>query len=291
MLEVVIDVREAGVVELLLDRHAMALWESLRRAGAPVTIAQLSRRAGSSQPIVQDAMDALVAFRLVKRMPAAGRRKSITYQATSERIVVRGDLGDPQDAPLFKRYYERFSAYNEEVLGRDGFVDRAAQPGMLIHYYAAPLDLGEAEASELRRRMQEVTSFLKMLQDKHVGPRAHPSAACNHYACFRIQPLAKTQMSQPEIVVRPRNQVAGLPTGNKGPWQRLSPREREIAMALATGSTQPEIARRLGVSPHTVATFAKRIHTKLGIRRRAELVNVLRNVDTSDGTGTRGSAA
>lgn len=291
MLEVVIDVREAGVVELLLDRHAMALWESLRRAGAPVTIAQLSRRAGSSQPIVQGAMDALVAFRLVKRMPAAGRRKSITYHATCERIVVRGDLGDPQDAPHFKRYYERFSAFNEGVLGRDGFVDRGVQPGALLQYYASPLALSDSEATELRRRMQEVFGFLRMLQDKHVGPRARPSTDCNHYACFRIQPLAEPQMPQPEIVMRPRNQATGLPSGNKGPWQRLSPREREIAMALATGSTQPEIARRLGVSPHTVATFAKRIHTKLGIRRRAELVNVLRGVDTSDGTGTRGSVA
>jgi hypothetical protein len=96
MLEVALDVREAGVVEFLLDRHAMALWELLRRAGAPITVAQLSRQSGSSQAIVQEAMDALVAFRLAKRMPAAGRRKTISYQATCERIVVRGDLADPQ---------------------------------------------------------------------------------------------------------------------------------------------------------------------------------------------------
>jgi DNA-binding CsgD family transcriptional regulator len=289
MLDVVIDVREAGAVELLLDRHAMALWELLRRAGTPVTIAQLSRRSGSSQSMVQQAMDAIVAFGLVKRMPAAGRRKTITYQATCERIVVRGDLADPQDAPLFKRYYERFSAYNEGVLGRDGFVDHAAQPGALIQYYAAPLDLSDTEAAELRRRTQEVLGFLKMLQDKHVGPRARPTTACNHYACFRIQPLAEPQLPQPEIVIRPRNQTPsdGV-ASSKGPWKRLSPREREIALALASGSTQPEIAHRIGVSPHTVATFAKRIHAKLGIRRRAELVNVLRGVHIGDDMGDHG---
>lgn len=284
MLDMALDVREAGVVEFLLDRHAMALWELLRRAGVPITIAQLSRQSGSSQAIVQEAMDALVAFRLAKRMPAAGRRKTTTYRATCERIVVRGDLADPQDAPLFKRYYERFSAFNEGVLGRDGFVDRAAQPGALIQYYAAPLQLSDTEAVELRRRMQEVFGFLKMLQDKHVGPRARPSTACNHYACFRVQPLVELQMPQPEIVIRPRNQTSpDTSTGGKTLWKRLSPREREIALALASGSTQPEIARRIGVSPHTVATFAKRIHAKLGIRRRAELVNVLRGVDIGDG--------
>ena len=284
MLEVALDVQEAGVVEILLDRHAMALWELLRRAGVPITIAQLSRQSGSSQAIVQQAMDALVAFRLGKRMPAAGRRKTTTYRATCERIVVRGDLADPKDAPHFKRYYERFSAFNEGVLGRDGFVDRAAQPGALIQYYAAPLQLSDTEAVELRRRMQEVFGFLKMLQDKHVGPRARPSTACNHYACFRVQPLVELQMPQPEIVIRPRNQASpDTSTGGKTLWKRLSPREREIALALASGSTQPEIARRIGVSPHTVATFAKRIHAKLGIRRRAELVNVLRGVDIGDG--------
>ena len=284
MLDVALDVQEAGVVEILLDRHAMALWELLRRAGVPITIAQLSRQSGSSQAIVQQAMDALVAFRLGKRMPAAGRRKTTTYRATCERIVVRGDLADPQDAPHFKRYYERFSAFNEGVLGRDGFVDRAAQPGALIQYYAAPLQLSDTEAVELRRRMQEVFGFLKMVQDKHVGPRARPSTACNHYACFRVQPLVELQMPQPEIVIRPRNQASpDASTGGKTLWKRLSPREREIALALASGSTQPEIARRIGVSPHTVATFAKRIHAKLGIRRRAELVNVLRGVDIGDG--------
>ena len=284
MLDVALDVQEAGVVEILLDRHAMALWELLRRAGVPITIAQLSRQSGSSQAIVQEAMDALVAFRLTKRMPAAGRRKTITYTATCERIVVRGDLADPKDAPHFKRYYERFSAFNEGVLGRDGFVDRAAQPGALIQYYAAPLQLSDTEAVELRRRMQEVFGFLKMVQDKHVGPRARPSTACNHYACFRVQPLVELQMPQPEIVIRPRNQASpDASTGGKTLWKRLSPREREIALALASGSTQPEIARRIGVSPHTVATFAKRIHAKLGIRRRAELVNVLRGVDIGDG--------
>ena len=47
------------------------------------------------------------------------------------------------------------------------------------------------------------------------------------------------------------------------------------AIALAHGSSRPEIARRLGLSPHTVATISKRIYAKLGVRRRAELANRL----------------
>ncbi|MFM7806862.1 MAG: response regulator transcription factor, partial [Planctomycetota bacterium] len=62
-------------------------------------------------------------------------------------------------------------------------------------------------------------------------------------------------------------------------WQSLSAREREVAIALVGGSTLPEIARQFGRSPHTIGTLTRRIYRKLGIRRRAQLVNRLRVVD------------
>jgi DNA-binding NarL/FixJ family response regulator len=55
----------------------------------------------------------------------------------------------------------------------------------------------------------------------------------------------------------------------------LAPREREVAEALAGGMTRPEIAQRLGLSRHTVATLSKRIYRKLCIRNRSELVRVM----------------
>ena len=283
MSQVAIDVRAAGVVELLLDRRAMGLWESLRRAGSPVNIAQLGRRSGLSQPAVQECMDALVAMGLVRRMPAAGRRRTTTYRCTCDSILVRGDLHDVQDAALFRRYYDGLRVVNDRILGGSDFVDLAATPGALTFYYAAPVELSETEATELRRRMREVAAFLKMVQDKHVGPRARPSAMCSHYAHFRVQPLREPQMAQPEIRIVPRTLATReQPITGGAMWGRLSPREREIALALAAGSTQPEIARRLGVSHHTVGTFAKRIHAKLGIRRRAELVNAIRSLAAAD---------
>jgi DNA-binding CsgD family transcriptional regulator len=92
-----------------------------------------------------------------------------------------------------------------------------------------------------------------------------------------VQPLARPVLAQPDITVAPRGQIPPpvVPEPARE-WPALSAREREIAIALVSGSTLPEIARTLGRSPHTVGTLTRRIYRKLGVRRRAELVNRLR---------------
>jgi len=52
----------------------------------------------------------------------------------------------------------------------------------------------------------------------------------------------------------------------------LSPREREVIRLVATGATNREIARALGVGEETVKTLLTRTFDKLGVRRRAQAV-------------------
>jgi len=52
----------------------------------------------------------------------------------------------------------------------------------------------------------------------------------------------------------------------------LTPRELEVLQLLAEGIQQPEIARRLVISPKTVGTHIERILSKLGVHSRAEAV-------------------
>jgi DNA-binding CsgD family transcriptional regulator len=51
----------------------------------------------------------------------------------------------------------------------------------------------------------------------------------------------------------------------------LSERERQVLTCIGTGYTHDQTARRLGISPHTVDTYVKRIRGKLGIGNKAEL--------------------
>jgi two-component system response regulator NreC len=54
---------------------------------------------------------------------------------------------------------------------------------------------------------------------------------------------------------------------------KLTPREREVLRLIALGHTSVEIANKLGLSPRTIETHRARIHRKLGLDTRAELVS------------------
>jgi two-component system response regulator NreC len=67
--------------------------------------------------------------------------------------------------------------------------------------------------------------------------------------------------------------VAKLDVGKTaGDIGRLTPREREVLRLIALGHTSVEIADMLGLSPRTIETHRARIHRKLALGTRAELV-------------------
>jgi DNA-binding NarL/FixJ family response regulator len=55
------------------------------------------------------------------------------------------------------------------------------------------------------------------------------------------------------------------------PGYHLSEREEQVLAQIAHGLTHGQIATRLGISPHTVDTYVKRIRAKLGVGNKAEL--------------------
>ncbi len=57
----------------------------------------------------------------------------------------------------------------------------------------------------------------------------------------------------------------------------LTKREQEVMTLLLQGLTQPEIARELVISSHTVATHIQRILAKLGVHNRAQAVAKVAN--------------
>lgn len=71
----------------------------------------------------------------------------------------------------------------------------------------------------------------------------------------------------PSLVAKLRGEQ-GKPDEDK-----LTPREREVLRLIALGHTSVEIAAQLGLSPRTIETHRARIHRKLGLDTRAELVS------------------
>jgi len=56
----------------------------------------------------------------------------------------------------------------------------------------------------------------------------------------------------------------------------LTPRECEILDLLASGRSNKELARSLGISPNTVKTHVARLYEKLGVDRRIRAVEEAR---------------
>lgn len=72
----------------------------------------------------------------------------------------------------------------------------------------------------------------------------------------------------PEIAAEIRSLVV---TPSSSGTVRLSAREEAVLVCLARGMSSREIARQLGLSPHTVANHRSRLMRKLGLHRVAQL--------------------
>jgi len=74
-----------------------------------------------------------------------------------------------------------------------------------------------------------------------------------------------------ELAARIRRHLRRLETWN-GAGIRLTVREREVLELLADGLGPAEVARKLGITPKTVATHVEHIYAKLGVHTRAQAV-------------------
>ena len=75
------------------------------------------------------------------------------------------------------------------------------------------------------------------------------------------------------------------PAPARGPFERneaairslgLSPRECEILALLASGQSNKELARTLGISPNTVKTHIARVYEKLEVEKRVQAIEKAR---------------
>ncbi len=64
---------------------------------------------------------------------------------------------------------------------------------------------------------------------------------------------------------------------------RLSPRELEVTQGVFDEATEGEIAKHLGISPHTVHMYIERLYHKLDIHSHVALV--LRVISERDSVG------
>ncbi len=105
--------------------------------------------------------------------------------------------------------------------------------------------------------------------------RTREAAASLHQAMALYEELdarawaARTRAALRRLGVRP---------GTRGPrrrptsgWDSLTTSERDVALLVAEGLTNRQVANRLHISPHTVNTHLRRVFEKLDVSNRTEL--------------------
>ena len=150
------------------------------------------------------------------------------------------------------------------------------RPGVLVLDLGMPGGSGLPAISNLRRAAPETQIVVVTMEDSPgFAQRAMAAGATGFVLKDHAEeelPAAVRAASRGEEFVTPR--VAARLAALHGSLtdQHLSPREAEVLQLIAYGHTSVEIARLLTLSPRTVETHRARIHQKLGLRSRAELV-------------------
>lgn len=281
MEEAVFDIRNAPAMELLFDEEAMAIWELLRRRGKPTATVEIARVTHLDFAEAQSRLDRLHEHGLVEVLPARTGRRVPTYRTTCKRIGIVLRSNDKVDYALWDSYGVRVREAAEKLARNQLPLGNSKEDERARAFYVMPMRLSTAEMSELRHRLDELTAFLRMLQERHSGEDGTDDFGCNYRFEMQLQPLSEPVLPQPVVLMRliDRSPEQGLERVD--PMSKLSQRERQVAQAIVRGRSRSETAVELSLQPGTIATLTKRIYRKLGVTNRLELARCFTNMPTA----------
>lgn len=283
----VLRIRDAGVASLLCDAAAMAAWADLRAARTVRSIADVATALGATEIEAQRAVERLVDAGLVSVRRARGRRRSVGFVARYRSLVVSHE--PEEDVDLVERVMAAMA--DAARAAPRGFGEPAATGGPeapRIHHgvgrfvAAAPLD--PAAHAELHRRIMDVVLYMRSLGMMALPPapdRAPPRDTASIRVVIDLTLLGHVPSPHSSVALLPRNALdapAGGARGRHGGRDGLTPREWDVAAAIAAGGSRPEIAHRLGISANTVASITKSVYRKLGVHSRLQVADRLRGV-------------
>jgi two-component system response regulator NreC len=153
---------------------------------------------------------------------------------------------------------------------------QARQPNVLVLDIRMPDGSSVETIKKLRERAPDTQVVVLSMNDSPVfGQRALTSGALGfvlkEHADSELPEAVRAAASGAEYIsprVAPRLEALRRSIAEDD----LTPREVEVLRLIALGHTSVEIAGKLHISPRTVESHRARIHSKLGLATRAELV-------------------
>jgi DNA-binding CsgD family transcriptional regulator/DNA-binding MarR family transcriptional regulator len=268
--EAAFDLREPGVLEAICDDSAMRCWQRLRVRETPLAAAVVAKEVGVELQEAHAALDLLESAKLVRKLPAAGKRRVVAYEVTTKAIFVVARTDDEEAKRSFQALIALGRRREELILTRAKSFEQRVQNEWFFSHVTELVATPE-EIKELQRRIYEASRFALELAERTRSLEAPVEGQPRHAVHLRVVPLVGAPAPFPAIRMLTPQAIEDQ-NRSKGPSpQTLGARERAVAKLLQDGLTRGEVAAKLGISEQTVGTYCKRLFSKLGISRAIEL--------------------
>lgn len=266
-----LSIATAGVLEAVSHPINLQVWESIRRfrRAASASEVQVSSRIPLAQ--VQAAIDALHQARLIELVPASRENRTIRWKNIQEDLLItyRRDL--PEEELLQQKMQQLFDQTHRDLRAR--VKPRAERTRGDFHWNSIDAaQLTAPEVNEVYELLQKIIKVIGRAKARVAGLGPQAQVDSNYMLAIDVEPLTEGVLPLPIMqCIGSTAETAPTLSRNSDSEVVLTARERDVALRLAAGSSRIDVSRQLGISPHTVTEFTRRIYRKLGVNNRARL--------------------
>lgn len=262
---------DPAVVQAIREPLTRSVLEVVRRFNRAATPSEIGRVSGLEFIAIRRGLDLLEEAGLVGRRPAEGDRREPAFFAVCDALIVTFNRGDPAQIALLEELDQRVMDHARARLNDARVARPTGTSGFRFRGYI-PMKLDPEELAEMKSILHGLHRFFEKVSSKQRIVDDSESQECNYHALIDISPAAPGLLPMAPISFVSEHEALSLERMiETRRIDNLSPREKDVAVALARGRSRPEIAAELRLSINTVASIGKRVYAKLGVSRRAEL--------------------
>jgi DNA-binding CsgD family transcriptional regulator len=266
-----LSIAHPGLLEAISVPGNMVVWEALRRFRRAATVAEVHESTSIPVQTIQTAIDALHSVTLVERVPAGRGSRVTRWKCDRERIYLTYRRDRPEEEALQRRMQTLFDATTTDL--RAKVKPRATRTIRDFHWNSVHATrLSAPELNEIYDILQRLFGVLAKANSRvHAAAPSEPVES-NYLVSIDVEPLVAGVLPLPSLQCIGSTSDTGpaIPGGLEAD-AKLTARERDVAVLLSRGVSRAEVGRELGISPHTVTEFTRRIYRKLGVNNRARL--------------------
>jgi DNA-binding CsgD family transcriptional regulator len=156
------------------------------------------------------------------------------------------------------------------VVGADGAAE-AISPQAAAWFSDLPLAGGLTLEDPLPHTVLAAAAAARAAGDAQAGQLTRIRTTSGRWLSLAACPLGGGRVA---VVLQPATTDQLLPA--IAAWHGLTPRQLDVLRLLLQGHAVKQIARRLGLSPHTIEDYLKALYRKTGTNSHQELIATLR---------------